>query len=496
MPVQNEHPTHENSGKSAKSPRLINLRGEGGLPHPEDAAHGPAYDPFGIYGTRSAQRIRAARTRRIVQKFAVLAVVITLFAMGVGVVFSPPVSLIKGVRLGMAAVPSAMPVAASDKDGTVLLSPGEGGELLRFDLQNGTAISCLNTDFPLRASPLVLGNVAFVPSENGVLTALDWRRGKVLWQRPTGAPLTARPTIIQWQTIVQRIVAPVPTAAPVPLDNVAGAAEKPVAAPLTESVTKTQKLIVIGNDAGTVAGLNTGNGKVIWSRRTGAPVGNGIVSLLLPNKAPRVLVPLLQGAGSPGALWCLEGKTGAVLWKYPASSSAPSPQVAPPAVDKETGQVFCADDSGTLSCLDGKTGRKIWKKFALPKNPRSKELVLLRGEPLFRRYDFGAIVVLGGNDGIVRCFAADNGLLLWQFDAEAPVRARPLPLVQNLPHSSGTRELLLIGCDSSLLPVLDPQSGRPILHLRASDAAPFGVVPVGDQLCTVTTSGVVEEFVF
>ena len=369
MSVPNEQPPHQASGKSAKSPRIIQLRSEGGLPRPEDL-HGPAYDPFGIYGTRSAQRLRAARAKRIVQKFAVLAIVVTLVATGAGLVFSPPVSLIKGERLGMASVPSAVPVAANDKDGTVLLSPGEGGELLRFDLKKGTAISCLNTDFPLRASPLILGNVAFVPSENGVLTALDWRRGKVLWQRPTGAPLTARPTMIQWQTTVQRIVAPASPASTESVDT----SEK-VAAPQTESVTKTQKLIVIGNDAGTVAGLSAGNGKVIWSRRTGAPVGNGVVSLSLPNKAPRVLVPLLQGASSPGALWCLEGKTGAVLWKYPADGRTPAPQVAPPAVDKETGHVFCADDTGTLSCLDGKTGRKIWKKFALPKNPHSNELV-------------------------------------------------------------------------------------------------------------------------
>ena len=475
------------------------LKSDGGLPRPEDA-HGPAYDPFGIYGTRSAQRMRAARARRTVQKIVVAAGVVALLGAGIGMIFAPPVSVITGERLGVAAPPSAVPVAATDKEGTVLLSPGEGGELLRFDLKKGSAVSCLNTDFPLRASPVLVGNVAFVPSENGVLTALDWRRGKILWQRPTNAPLTARPAAILWQTVEQSVIAPTPTPAAPTSANSESAANieiAPLIQPVTKTVVKTQKIIVIGNDAGLVAGLNAGTGKVLWSRRIGAPVGNGIVAVptLASDKTPRVLVPVLQSASVAGGLWCLDARSGAVLWKYPANNHTASPQVAPPALDREKGRVFCADDTGTLSCLDLKSGRKIWKKFAQSQNPKSKQIVLLRGEPLFRRYEFGAIVVLGGSDGIVRCFSADTGDLLWRFDAGAPVRARPLPLLQNQ-AGGAARELLLIGCDSTFLPVLDPQSGRSICSLRASDAAPFGVVPAGDQLCTVTASGVVEEFVF
>jgi outer membrane protein assembly factor BamB len=206
-------------------------------------------------------------------------------------------------------------------------------------------------------------------------------------------------------------------------------------------------------------------------------------------------VPLLQSAGSPGGLWCLDARNGAIIWRYPSDNRTPSAQVAPPALDIEGGRVFCGDDSGALACLDLKSGRKIWKKFALPHNPQDNELALLRGEPLFRRYAFGALVVVGSNDGLVRAFDADNGALLWEFNAGAPVRARPLPLTQEQTDSPA-RELLLIGCDASFLPVLDPQNGRPICKLRASQAAPFGVVSVGEQLCTVTSAGVVEQFEF
>lgn len=462
-----------------------------GLPR-QGETFGPAYDPFGIYGTRSAQRIQAARRRRIVQKFAAIAGLVGLSLAICAVIFVPHVSTIKGERLGVVSPLAAGPVAATDKEGGVLLLPTESGTLLRFDPTKGTSISCLEADFPLRASPVVRGPVAFVPSENGILTALDWRQGKVLWQRPTGAALTARPTTIEWQFFVQR-----PLTSP-PQNSVA-TQENPVEAPapVVETVAKTQKLVVIGNDAGLVAGLEFGTGKIVWSRRVGAPVGNGLaaVPVSATMKTPRVLVPLLQDAGSSGGLWCLDARNGAVLWKYPADNRALSPQVAPPAYDRRTDRVFCADDTGALSCLDVKTGRKLWKKFARPRNSQSRELVLLRGEPMLRRYDFGAVVVLGANDGIVRCFAADDGKLLWDYDAGAPVRVRPAPLLQNL-SDSYKRELIAIGCDSNFLPVLDPQSGRPICRLRASDAAPVGIIPVGEQLCTVTTSGVVEEFVF
>ncbi|HEY0072776.1 MAG TPA: PQQ-binding-like beta-propeller repeat protein [Abditibacteriaceae bacterium] len=486
----------EKPGSSRKSRRSKEAEG---LIRPTEG-QGPAYDPFGIYGTRSAQRVVAARRRRWVQQLAVTLGVLALVAAIISLIWVPRVRTINGTRLGLVLAPAAAPVAAQDSGGAVLLVPGDDGALLRFDPQKSSAVSCLDTAFPLRASPLVRGAVAFVPSENGVLTALDWRQGKILWQRATGAALTTRPAFVEWKTVTKQVVTPETTPATVSsAENADNEKTTPDASssPRTVVVTKTQKLVIIGNDGGLVAGLDAGTGKIIWLRRVSAPVGNGIVAA--PGgphfNAPRVCVPLLQSAGSPGGLWCLDARNGAIIWRYPSDNRTPSAQVAPPALDIEGGRVFCGDDSGALACLDLKSGRKIWKKFALPHNPQDNELALLRGEPLFRRYAFGALVVVGSNDGLVRAFDADNGALLWEFNAGAPVRARPLPLTQEQTDSPA-RELLLIGCDASFLPVLDPQNGRPICKLRASQAAPFGVVSVGEQLCTVTSAGVVEQFEF
>ena len=468
-------------------------------------SQGPAYDPFGIYDTRSTQRVVAARRRRLVQQLAVTLALLALATALISLILMPRVRVIPGSRLGLTLSPAAPPVTARDESGAVLLVPGEDGVLLRFDLRKGTTSTCLDTAFPLRASPLVQGALAFVPSENGVVTALDWRQGKVAWQRPTGAALTTRPAFVEWKTSVPQVsAAPLagttresPNQKDENSDTSEASENETSTAPRPVFVTKIKKMVIVGNDAGLVAALDAGNGKIIWSRRVAAPVGNGIVAVGSDERfgAPRVCVPLLQSAGSAGGLWCLDARSGAVLWKYPGDNRTPSPQLAPPAVDVEGGRVFCGDDSGALACLDLKTGRKIWKRFVRPRSSPNDEATLLRGEPLFHRYAFGGLVVVGGNDGLVRGFAADNGALLWEFDAGAPVRARPFPLAQNQPNSL-PRELLLIGCDSAFLPVLDPQSGRPICKLRASDVAPFGIVSADDRLCAVTTSGAVEEFEF
>lgn len=465
-----------------------------------------AYDPYGIYGTRSEQRIRASRRRRQVQKLTMTLACVGLVALVATRLLMPRSRLINGQRLGVALPPSAAPVAARDASGDVLLVPTESGDLLRFDPATGEARSCLDTAFPLRASPLVRDNIAFVPSENGVVSAVDWRRGKILWQRATGAPLTARPAWVENTVQIKLPSAPVAASVPTPtagpsLQSTSPSASTPLTSPNPQPrvVTKTHNLVVVGNDAGLLAALDAGTGKIVWARRAGAPVGNAVVAAPgFPKKnsasdTTRILVPLMESAGSHGGLWCLDGKTGKVLWKYPNDNRAASPQVAPPAVDVEGGRVFCASDTGALACLNLKNGKTLWKKFAHHANPYSNEAVLLRGAPLFRRYTFGALVVVGGNDGQVRAFAADNGALLWEYNAGAPVRARPLPLTQK---TSPARDLLLIGCDATRLPVLDPQNGRPVCTLRTGAPAPFGAVPAGERLCTFNTSGVVEEFVF
>jgi outer membrane protein assembly factor BamB len=417
-------------------------------------------DPFGVHGTRSGQRWMAARRRRMVQQIVTMTTLIAMAGAAIAYVLTPHLPVIAGSRLGHAAPPAAPPLVVEDSLGVALLTPTEGGDLLRFDPQSGTAQACLSTAFPLRATPLSHDNIAFVPSEDGVLYAVDWRRGKTLWQRATGAPLTARPA---WAEIT--------TATP--------------------ALTR-KKLVVIGNDAGLVSALEAGNGRPAWQRKMGAPVGNGI-TMMRGAKAPAVLVPLLEASGHRGGLACLDARSGALLWKYPGAVGAPAPQVAPPAVDNATGRVFCGDDSGAVTCLDGRTGRKIWKTFARPAAP-SRESVLLRGEPLFRSYAFGSLVVIGGNDGFVRAFNAENGALRWQFDSGAPLRSRPFPLLQSA--DGITRELLMLANDSSLLWVLDPQSGQAVCKLRAQDAVSFSPQPLDDRLCTINASGVVEDFVF
>ena len=455
-------------------------------------------DPAGIYGTRGEQRRHVSRRRRAVQWVTVLCGLVALAGAIALFPHLPRVGSQRGARVGLVQPPGASPVAVQSERGAALLVPTAGGDLLRFDMQSGTGRSVLDTAFPLRATPLVVKNVVFAPCEDGSLYVVDWHTGHSLWQHPTGAPLSARPALVGIPVKTPATLAvPHATMGPPTLQaaSVQPSAMQPSAVqpspaqPSPDAALK--KLVVIGNDAGLVCALEVGTGRVAWQRWVGAPVGGGLVAVPGDTKhPPRILVPLLAGAGTRGGLWCLEARHGAPLWKFPRDVQTPSPQLAPPALDEAGGRVFCGDDNGALFCLRLRDGAKLWKTFVQPRQARSREAVLLRGEPLYQSDASGERVIVGGNDGLVRAFDAGAGRPLWSFDAGYAVRCRPLPL------TFAGRPALLVGCDGPLLWLLDAYSGTPLRKLRTRDAASFGALPLDGSLFTITVGGTVEKFVF
>ena len=243
-------------------------------------------DPLGIYGTRSEQRVVGARRRRATQHITALFALAGLVA-GVAV-FSrrPHIPFFKGVRVCRAQSLGAAPVLASDAGETRLLLPSQGGDLQSFDPASGKLSSLLDTAFPLRATPLVAGSVAYAPCEDGSLYAVDWRSGRSLWQHATGAPISARPAQVSLSV--------------------------PAHPPLLGSALRC--FVVIGNDAGLIQSLEAGSGRVAWQCWANAPVGGGLVAVPgAKNQAPRVLVPLLDSIAGRGGLWCLDARSGSIL---------------------------------------------------------------------------------------------------------------------------------------------------------------------------------------
>lgn len=432
-------------------------------PRDEDVAHShQSLDPLGIYGTRTELRRLDARRQRLAQQLIALFALAGLLCALLIFARRPHAPVLKGTRVAWAQTPGASPVFAEDSRAVRLLLPSQGGDLQSFDPANGNLVTLLDVGFPLRATPLVVRNVAFVPCEDGSLYAVDWRTARTLWQHQAGASLSARPAFVE--------------------------VKLPMHPPLLAGVR--EKFVVIGNDAGLIQCLQAGSGDVVWQRGAGAPVGSGIVAVPdRKNQTPRVLVPLLDGTASRGGLWCLDALSGSLLWKFPREAKAPAPQLAPPALDAAGERAFCGDDTGALTCLRLRDGARLWKTYARPR-PNSRESVLLRGEPLFQRDGSGERVIVGANDGFVRAFNAADGHLLWSYDAGAPVRGLPLSL-QNDGHPA-----VLIGCDSPQMWLLDAQTGALLREFRTDGNASFAALSWNNALYAATTRGSLEKFRF
>jgi len=448
--------------------------------------------------------MRQARRRRNLQTIGMVLFLVLMMVLWAVVTRMPRRSpvITSDWKIDLMIEPSAPPVWTGDKDG-VLLVPTDSGQLWAVEPQRegvaaGRSRPLLAAGFPLRAQPLVEGNAAYVPCEDGTLYAVDWRTGRPLWNYRSNAPMTTRPTAI-------RVEVPQPQAPPVVRVEAGSTASPNGTPPATTSPLKSQLIVVAGNDAGQVIALAAGTGRVLWQRPTGAPIGNGITTTRDGDGRPLILVPLLSGVASRGGLWCLDARNGAPLWKFPAPGQTFAAQLSPPAVEVTSvaqragklggGRVYCADDGGNVFCLDLKTGRyrngKGWMAEAQPVSAATPH-VMLRGEPLFKEYSWGSRLVVGGNDGGVRCFDARNGNLQWTFEAGDAVRCRPRTLRWGPPNAE--RDLLLIGQDGPAIYILDAHDGSLLWKLHTDGSAFAGPVPTGTSWLTVTGNGVLQSF--
>lgn len=503
--------TETNSGVSnGAAGRVAGASASSASPRP----HNPMLDPHGIYGTRTAYRVRAARRRRVSQN---LVIGFAFVALVMALVMYRRVPHTKTIgsdwQTHLMTNLLAMPVAVSTKAGGVLLVPTESGNLIAVDAVRGTVQPGFATAFPLRAQPLVLGNIAWVPCQDGALYAVDWRTGQVLWSHATTAAMSTRPAYTRIFLPSATTPTPVPGATPganappavgvspatAPITtgsgmNSAASTPMPVSTPAPP---KPVPIVIAGNDEGVVTAMNANNGRVLWHRTATGPVGNGLTTTRGATGQPLVLVPLLGGVAARGGLWCLDARTGAPVWRFPQESKSFAAQLPAPVVDGVAGQpttrAFCVDDSGAVVCLDLKTGQKIWKTFAQPlSGGHGNASVLLRGEPMFKAYSWGERLIMGGSDGAVRSLDAHDGRLVWAFNAEAPVRCRPQAVRLN--SSYGQRDIILSGCDDAALYALDAQTGALLWKYKTSSPAYAGAVVMNQHIIAVSADGSIQSF--
>ena len=102
-------------------------------------------------------------------------------------------------------------------------------------------------------------------------------------------------------------------------------------------------------------------------------------------------------------VYCLDMKTGEVLWHYPTSSDA-----CGITIDRQ--HVYAGDDAGMFQVIDRKTGELVW---------RYEFNGSVFGQPL----RVGDLVIAGGAKGVIHAFDPGTGKKRWSFHHDDTLRA-------------------------------------------------------------------------
>jgi outer membrane protein assembly factor BamB len=201
---------------------------------------------------------------------------------------------------------------------------------------------------------------------------------------------------------------------------------------------------------------------------------------------------------------CLDAKNGRILWRADLRAAHLSTPAIETTIDGKI-WVYSAGDDGAVFRLNGATGKRDgggWKTFvaAQPEQwslwssripTREPVAAVLRGEPLLKEYSWGTRLVLGGEDGALRCFDAENGRLLWTFDAGASVQSRPATL--RLSQGKAEHDFLLVaGADRCY--AIDARRGQRIWEWQTDEVLRGAPLLDEDTIWMVTESGRILRF--
>jgi len=345
--------------------------------------HAALLDPYGIYGTRTAHRLRNMRRRQRVQQVILGLILIALVALGIYTWQTHRVpSLAATASWPLTVSPTAPPVW--DASHHTLLIPTEDGQIMAVWPQSHPLRTqiWLKTDFPIHVSPVLGQKYFYVGTENGTLYAIERGTGKMAWWYRSGASITTQPHLLG-------------------------------------------NLLFCGNDDGWLAALRAKDGSLVWRRKLPSPIGDGLATVTTPSKM--VIAPLIGNAVHNGGLWALDVNNGMVKWKFPAASRANAQQVTPPVaalIDWQT-RLFCANDTGALMNLQAATGTYNGKgggwKIYFPSQRQANARLLLRLPPLIDASASRPRLFICGNDDVVRCVDVHSSRLLWKWQAPAQV---------------------------------------------------------------------------
>jgi len=233
--------------------------------------------------------------------------------------------------------------------------------------------------------------------------------------------------------------------------------------------------------------------------------------------------PEIIGAGVFGDVYCVDGRTGQILWTYDEERSLElavyvSPAVADLNCDNVADVVSIAPQ-GKVFALDGTNGKKLWSfqaegmvvyspgAFDIDRNgtveisvvdtkgnlyvlsSSGKQLWKVTGQsPFFGVPAMGlvgdkAVVIAGDRSGSLRCYDATNGNPLWSYSvSSSPSSSSPIstsPVLFKDPQSNAMPWRVLVGSEKGEVHLVNAQDGQ-MIWSRAMTGGIVGDFAVGD----------------
>jgi outer membrane protein assembly factor BamB len=325
-----------------------------------------------------------------------------------------------------------------------------------------------DTDAPLKTTPAVAHNRAYLATGDGRMVALDASSGNVIWETKLTGPVDSSPAVAGELLFVglrdSRIIA---------LDTETGQVQWSYDTdnPISASPLVSKGVVYVGSGDRYMYALDAKTGQLRWRYRTmawqgySAALGNGIVAFsgadnktyltsahngarrlvfrvsketrsgpVIRGNTVLVISPVLIRGGDNGALWAIDLRATqnsqevwyrqwwTRFWFWGLAPAPPSPEgliwrttvqgalFHAPAVTEDT--VFLGDHLGWLYAMDLITGEIQWQNN-LESQPKSSPVVL------------GDTIFISTADYKIRALSVENGEEKWSFKANARISAPP-----------------------------------------------------------------------
>jgi len=227
----------------------------------------------------------------------------------------------------------------------------------------------VQTNGPVRSSPVIAGANIYIGSGDGSVYAIAARTGVVRWRHETGAAVASTPAVANGLVFVN------------------------------------------GND-GRFRAVRASDGRLAWSFATGAavPLKWGYESGEIYTSSPAVEGQVVVFGSQDGHVYALDIRTGRERWRFRAGGRVyASPAVA-------AGTVYAADQAGSVFALSLTSGRQLWRFDTDGMRLNSADWGFDRTTVQSSPAVAGGSVYVGARDGFLYAIDRATGTQRWRHD--------------------------------------------------------------------------------